>query len=81
MCVEQFGPEQTGTFDPLRCPLLQGLDPVRRQLLMETDPRIRACIGAITEGTTADLEPCVAKMVKAHEKRGAKIRGGRNRVV
>lgn len=80
MCVEQFGPESKGYFDPRRCPLLQGLDPEQQRLMMASDPRIRACVGAITEGTTSNLEPCVAKMVKAQAKRGAKGTATRNRV-
>ncbi len=80
MCVEQSGPESKGYFDPRRCPLLQGLDPEQQKLMMARDPRIRACAGAIAEGTTANLEPCVAKMVKAHAKRGAKSAGTRDRV-
>jgi hypothetical protein len=31
-------------FDPSLCPLLQGLPPEEQQLLMRTDPMIRACI-------------------------------------
>ena len=38
--------------------------------MMRTDPRIRACIGAVESGAPV-LEPCVAKMVKAHDARGA----------
>lgn len=75
MCSEQFGTEPKGFFDPHRCPLLQGLSPEQQKLMMATDPRIRACMGAIASGTSSNLEPCVAKMVTAHEKQGAKAAG------
>lgn len=70
MCAEQFGSEAKGFFDPTRCPLLQGLTPEQADEMMASDPRIRACMGAIAGGTTSNLEPCVAKMVAAHDKRG-----------
>lgn len=79
MCAEQFGAEPKGFFDPHRCPLLQGLSPEQQKLMMATDPRIRACMGAIASGTTTNLEPCVAKMVSAHEKRGVKAASGRSK--
>lgn len=76
MCVEQFAPAANGLFDPKRCPLLQGLSPEDADRLMASDPRIRACRSAVETGTTADLDPCVAKMVAAHD---ARAPGGRGR--
>ena len=71
MCAEQFGPETKGVFDPTRCPLLQGLTPEEADRMIATDVRIRACIGAIADGTTADLDSCVATPAKARGKRAA----------
>lgn len=49
--------------------------------MMAEDPRIRACVGAIEAGETSNLEPCVAKRVKAHEKRiTSRRRAGTDRV-
>ena len=70
MCVDQTGPGGTGTFDPTRCPLLQGLTTEEADRMMANDPRIRTCMAALAAGTTASLDPCAAKMVRAHEKRG-----------
>ncbi len=69
MCVEQFVPEAKGVFDPTRCPLLQGLTSEEADRLIATDPRIRACIGALASGTTADLDPCVAETAKTPTER------------
>lgn len=68
MCSEQFGDRSTRRFDPTRCPLLQGLDPDEADRMMRSDPRIRACVSAVESGAPA-LEPCVAKMVRAHDAR------------
>lgn len=68
MCGEQFG-GAAQRFDPTRCPLLQGLSTEDADRMMREDPRLRACIGAVESGKP-DLEPCVAKMVRAHEARG-----------
>ncbi|WP_333824719.1 hypothetical protein [Pinisolibacter sp.] len=40
--------------------------------MMRTDPRIRACIAA-SESGAANIEPCVAKMVRAHDARTARV--------
>lgn len=70
MCGEHHGAGSKRSFDPTRCPLLQGLSSEEADRMMRTDPRIRACIGAVESGAPV-LEPCVAKMVKAHDARGA----------
>lgn len=44
-------------FDPALCPLLQGLPPEEQQLLMQTDPMIRACIEM---HTTQPVDPAAA---------------------
>ena len=75
MCAEQFGPETKGVFDPTRCPLLQGLTTEEADRMIATDARIRACIGALANGTTADLDPCVAKRVKARDRRATRRAG------
>lgn len=67
MCGEQAGTGER-RFDPTRCPLLQGLSNEEADRLMRTDPRIRACISAVETGRPA-LEPCVTKMVRAHDAR------------
>ncbi len=67
MCVSMAGPDGTRSFDPTRCPLLQGLTSDEAARMMETDPRIRACVAAVSEGSQ-NLEPCVAKMVRAHDR-------------
>jgi hypothetical protein len=41
-------------FDPSLCPLLQGLPPEEQQLLMRTDPMIRACIEMHSAQGTGD---------------------------
>ncbi|NLH80992.1 MAG: hypothetical protein GX458_09150 [Phyllobacteriaceae bacterium] len=69
MCAEQFGPETKGVFDPTRCPLLQGLTTEEADRLIAEDPRIRACIEALADGTTAALDPCVAETTQAPAKR------------
>lgn len=74
MCSNQFGAGNAGVFDPTHCPLLQGLTTEEADRMVATDPRIRACMAAISSGTTNTLEPCVAKMVKAHDARAAKAR-------
>jgi len=70
MCVDQFGRGAGHRFDPSRCPLLQGLSSEEADRMMRTDPRIRACMSAVESGAPA-LEPCVAKMVRAHDARAA----------
>lgn len=80
MCVDQFGEGSPRVFDPSRCPLLQGLTTEEADRLIAEDPRIRACRGAIAEGSTSNLEPCLAKMVKAHEKRTQGRRRATSRV-
>lgn len=69
MCGEQSG-AGTRRFDPTRCPLLQGLTSEEADRMMRTDPRMRACIAAVETGQPS-LEPCVAKMVRAHDARGS----------
>ncbi|MCE1235022.1 MAG: hypothetical protein LWW93_01560 [Hyphomicrobiales bacterium] len=65
-------------FDPTRCPLLQGLTTEQADEMMARDPRIRACMGAIAAGATSNLEPCVAKMVAAHDKQTGRTGGRRS---
>ena len=72
MCGEQIGGGTTHRFDPTRCPLLQGLSSEEADRMMRTDPRIRACIAA-SESGAAHPEPCVAKMVRAHDARAARV--------
>ncbi len=72
MCVSSAGPDGIRSFDPSRCPLLQGLTSEEAERMMRTDPRIRACVAAIDAGTPSS-EPCVSNMVRAYEKRGAKV--------
>ena len=72
MCGEQIGGGTTSRFDPTRCPLLQGLTPEEADRMMRTDPRIRACRAAIDSGKPS-AEPCVAKMVRAHDARAARV--------
>lgn len=72
MCGEQIGDGTTHRFDPTRCPLLQGLTSEEADRMMRTDPRIRACIAA-SESGAANIEPCVAKMVRAHDARTARV--------
>lgn len=66
MCVDQGGAGPKHRFDPTRCPLLQGLSSEEAERMMRTDPRIRACVAAIETGKP-DPEPCVAKLVRAHD--------------
>lgn len=80
MCVDQNGEGSQGTFDPTRCPLLQGLSSEEADRMMASDRRIRACMGAIATGSTRDLEPCVAEMVKTHETLGRTRRRSTPRV-
>ncbi|MER2605730.1 MAG: hypothetical protein ABTQ29_07875 [Siculibacillus sp.] len=68
MCASQAGDGKKNAFDPTRCPLLQGLSCEDADRMMATDSRIRACIDAIENGRNS-LEPCVAKMVRAHDRR------------
>lgn len=68
MCGEQTSGGAARHFDPTRCPLLQGLSSEEADRMMRTDPRIRACVSAVESGKP-DLEPCVAKMVRAHDAR------------
>jgi hypothetical protein len=68
MCGEQTGSGTVHRFDPTRCPLLQGLSLEEADRMMRTDSRIRACVAAVDKGEP-DLEPCVAKMVRAHDSR------------
>jgi hypothetical protein len=72
MCGAQIGEGTTHRFDPTRCPLLQGLSPEEADRMMRTDPRIMACRAAI-ESDRPSLEPCVAKMVRAHDSRAAHV--------
>lgn len=72
MCGEQIGEGTAHRFDPTRCPLLQGLSSEEADRMMRTDPRIRACMAAVDSGKPS-LEPCVAKMVKAHDARAARV--------
>lgn len=68
MCGEQIRSGTAHRFDPTRCPLLQGLTSEEAAQMMRDDPRIRACMAAVESGAPA-LEPCVAKMVRAHDAR------------
>lgn len=69
MCGEQLvGSAGSRRFDPTRCPLLQGLTSEEADRMMRSDPRIRACMSAIESGQS-NLEPCVAKLVRAHDTR------------
>lgn len=61
MCVEQLASNDHDTFDPTRCPLLQDLDPEEVERLMATDPRIRACRGAVESGRIT-IESCVTRV-------------------
>lgn len=79
MCVDQIVRGSPGVFDPTRCPLLQGLTTEEADRLMAVDPRILACRSAVAKGDTADLDPCVAKMVDAYEKRAEPRRRGPGR--
>ena len=72
MCGETIGNGTAHRFDPTRCPLLQGLSPEEADRMMRTDPRIIACRGAVESGRPS-LEPCVAKMVRAHDSRTARV--------
>ena len=56
MCVATTGTDEARTFDPTRCPLLQGLSVEEADLMMANDPRIRACVAAI-EGKAAPATP------------------------
>ncbi len=67
MCTDQQGPGVATAFDPTRCPLLQGLSVEDADRMMASDPRINACRAAIDAGRPDTLEPCVAKMVRAHD--------------
>lgn len=78
MCTDQHGTGDTTAFDPTRCPLLQGLSVEDADRMMASDPRIRACMAAIDAGRPDTLEPCVAKMVRAHD--AGPRRTGRKRV-
>ena len=69
MCGDQTG-AGARRFDPTRCPLLQGMSSEDADRMMRTDPRIRACVAAVESGQPT-LEPCVAKMVRAHDARAA----------
>lgn len=57
MCGRPTGTALDKTFDPTRCPLLQGLTLEEADELIRTDPRIRSCIAAIADGA-AEPEPC-----------------------
>lgn len=72
MCVSSAGQDGTRSFDPSRCPLLQGLTSEEADRMMRNDPRIRACVAAMDAGTPPN-EPCVSTMIRAYEKRGAKV--------
>ena len=72
MCGEQIGSGAAHRFDPTRCPLLQGLSAEDADRMMRTDPRIRACRAAIESGEPSG-EPCVAKMVRAHDTRMPRV--------
>lgn len=72
MCGEQIGGGGAHKFDPTRCPLLQGLTSEEADRVMRNDPRIRACMAAVESGTPT-VEPCVAKMVRAHDARAARV--------
>lgn len=66
MCGEQVGAKRARTFDPERCPLLQGLTSEEADRMMRTDPRMRACIAAVSAGEPS-LEPCVSEKAADRE--------------
>ena len=72
MCGLMTDEGTTHRFDPTRCPLLQGLSAEEADRMMRTDPRIIACRTAVESGRPS-LEPCVAKMVRAHDARAARV--------
>ncbi len=51
----------------MACPLLQGLSPEEQRARMKDDPRIAACIGALSGECVPDAKS--AKLLRAYEAR------------
>lgn len=73
MCGEQTGTGRARTFDPTRCPLLQGLTHDEVERMMRTDPRIRACVAAVESGKP-DLAPCPTETTLGRDPYGSSSR-------
>ncbi len=71
MCVTMIGQDGSRSFDPTRCPLLQGLTSEEADRMMANDPRIRACIAAMECGTPS-VGSCSEKMLRAYDRQKPK---------
>jgi hypothetical protein len=65
----------SGAFDPQACPLLRGLSPAEMERKIARDPRIRACLDTLADGTVA-TDPKVTRLITTYRARSPERSSG-----